>query len=116
MKHTRAQEEENKKSHEDSNSMIHHYDKELHKKNRNRIKSNRLKEKYIKRCMIFLEVYDQLENNIKAEILSRQIDEISSILFIFGTSLVSPKEIYKLQLPTGNIIHVRLFIRSLSFS
>ena len=103
MKHTRAQEVENKEPFGDSNAIANQNKKELLKERRNKIKSNRLKEKYIKRSMTFLEVYEKLEYNLRTEILSHQMDEVESIIFIFGTSLVSPKEIYRLQLPAGNI-------------
>ena len=71
---------------------------------REKIKQTRLKAKYIKRANIFLQQYDQLESNLKAEILScRREKEIMSICYLFGASPASPKEVYLLRLPKGKI-------------
>ena len=70
---------------------------------RKRMKIERLKEKYISRCKHFLESYDQLEACLKNVLSSNATDELLSICYIFGTSPISPKEIYRLKLPKGNL-------------
>ena len=79
-------------------------ERELCKEKRKKMKRVRLRNQYIKRGMLFLESFDRLEHNLKTEILSNQIDQFISICYVFGTSLANPKEIYRIHLPTGNII------------
>ena len=81
-------------------------ERKLLKDKRNKIKRNRLRARYIKRAMIFLDSYERLECNLRKEILSLHADEILSICYIFGTSLVSPKEVYCMQLPEGNDCYI----------
>ena len=65
-------------------------------------RNDRLRAKFIKRSAAFLELYEKLEYNLRTEAFSYRMDEVHSICYIFGTSLISPKEIYRIQLPAGN--------------
>ena len=68
---------------------------------RKRMKEERLKEKYIQKCKRFLKKYEEVEHCIKSVLSSNGVDELSSICYIFGTSTISPKEMYRIQFPKG---------------
>ena len=68
---------------------------------RKRMKEERLKDKYIQKCKRFLKKYDEIEHCIKSVLSSNSVDELSSICYLFGTSSISPKEVYRIQFPKG---------------
>ena len=87
---------------DESRQKAHQDPKKILQDKRRRLKEERLKEKYISRCKHFLESYDRLEYCIKSALSSNGIDELLSICYIFGTSPISPKEIYRVRFPKGN--------------
>ena len=68
---------------------------------RKRMKEERLKEKYIQKCKRFLKNYDEVEHCIKRVLSSNSVDELLSVCYVFGTSSISPKEVYRIQFPKG---------------
>ena len=78
--------------------------KQFYQDRRRRIREERLKEKYIQKCKRFLNVYDDLEYCIKNILSFSGGNDLLSVSFIFGTSPISPKEIYRLQFPKGKYL------------
>ena len=104
MKHNQAMALVNKPL-EDIHKKDNLGEKELARLKRKKAKHDMLRAKYIKRSTAFLEFYEKLEYNLRSEAFSHRMDEVISISYIFGTSLILPKEIYRIQLPTGKLIY-----------
>ena len=74
---------------------------ELPRDRKRRARAARLKTKYIKKSHKFLDIYNKLEYYLRTELMSNRIKDVISICYVFGTSVASPKELYRIVLPKG---------------
>lgn len=75
--------------------------REAAKKKRSQVKRNKLRGRYIKKAQSFLDSFDRIVEVLTSTILCLEGEEIECVAFIMGATHVSPKEIYRVLLPSG---------------
>lgn len=101
LKHSHLVEPENIQQMKIPGSNVSYIAHELPRDRKRRARDARLKTKYIKKSHKFLDIYNKLEYCLSTELMSNRIKDVISICYVFGTSVTSPKELYRIVLPRG---------------